>query len=78
MATIAARVEEFFPVCPKDFKRSKSAECKRYATEMLDVYLDNNMISEAVYDAALNAIENAPHDDAISNIMTKVRKRAKW
>lgn len=78
MATIAARVEQFFPVCPKEFKRYISKECKCNAKDMLKSYLDNKMISKAEYDTALMEIESAPHDDAISDIMTKVRKHAKW
>ena len=78
MATIAARVEEFFVICPKELKRHVSAECRNNAKGMLSAYLKYNMISQAEYDSALREIKSAPHDDAISDIMTKVRKRAKW
>lgn len=78
MATIAANVERFFPVCPKELKRYVSAECRNNAKGMLAAYLKHEMISQTEYDTALREIKSAPHDDAISDIMTKVRKRAKW
>lgn len=78
MATIAAKVERFFPVCPKELKRYVTAECRNNAKGMLDAYLKYNMISKVDYDSTLKEIKNAPHDDAISDIMAKVRKRAKW
>lgn len=73
---IAARVEEYFVICPKE--RHVSAECRNNAKGMLKAYLDYNMISKADYESALMEIKSAPHDDAISNIMTKVRNRARW
>ena len=81
MATgsIAMRQEEYFPIlCPTEFHRKKTAECKRDALGMLKAYHKNSMISDADYNDTKKEIEAAPHDDAISNIMTKVRKRARW
>lgn len=78
MATIAAKVEEFFVICPKELKRHVSTECVNNAKGMLKAYLDYNMISKTDYESVLREIASAPHDDAISNIMTKVRKRARW
>lgn len=77
--TIAMRVGEYYPaIFPAKYVRKRTADYEANAIEVLNAYKDDNLISEEVYEQAEREIKLAPHDDAISNIMTKVRKKAKW
>lgn len=76
---IAMRMDEYYPtIFPAKYVRKRTPECEKNALNMLKAYKDYNQISASLYHQAKAEIENAPHDDAISNIMTKVRKKAKW
>ncbi len=76
---VAMQSTEFFPMlCAREFKRSRSRDCEKDALDMLASYKKYNQISLEDYEATKREIKAAPHDDAISNIMTKVRKRIKW
>jgi hypothetical protein len=69
----------FFPLlCPLEFKRSRTAECEGNALDMLEAYRDFGKISQEEYERREKEIKSAPHDDAISDIMTKIRNRIKW
>lgn len=77
--TIAMRVDEYYPaIFPAKYIRKRTTECECNALSMLKAYRDFNQISGEIYAQAEREIKSAPHDDAISNIMTKVRKKAKW
>ena len=75
---IAMRVEEYCPIFPAKYIRSRTSEHESYALDMLKAYRDFKQISDELYVQAEREIKAAPHDDAISDIMTKVRKKAKW
>lgn len=78
MDVIAVKPNEYYCLCPPVFKRKRTEGCIRDALDMLESYMDFRMIDEKDYKEAKREIQKAPHDDAISNIMTKVRKKAKW
>ena len=76
---IAGKPNEYFSyICPPVFQRKQTAECKHNAIGMLKEYKRNGKISMELYNKALNDITKAPHDDAISNIMTRIRHSIKW
>ena len=75
---IAYNFGNFIPLCPKEFKRNRTVECERYALDMLAAYKDFGRISYAEYRQKEKEIKSAPHDDAISNIMTRLRKKIAW
>ena len=76
---IAMRMDEYYPtIFPKVYERKLTAEHKGYALDTLYDYNYNEMITDEMYEQAKTEIENAQHDDEISNIMTKVRKKANW
>ena len=77
-ATIKLPQEYYMYICPPEFKRKRTKECERDALNMLKSYKRNGMISQSQYEVARERIETAPHDDAISNIMTRVRHKIKW
>lgn len=56
-------------------KRSKSSAYKSQALDALKSYRYYRQISEDEYKQLKKEIQAAPHDDAISSIMTKLRKR---
>ena len=77
--TIAMQVGEYYPtIFPAKYVRKRTKDYEANAIEVLNAYKDDELISDEVYEQAKREIESAPHDDAISNIMTKVRKKAKW
>lgn len=80
MATIAKQMGGFYGGlgCPKMFQRKRTLECENDALDMLEAYLDFNKITPEQYKIAKNDILIAPHDDAISDIMCKIRHRIKW
>lgn len=79
MATIAKTQREYYGyVCPPMFQRKWTAECEKYALDMLNVYLNCMQITKEEFEIAKHEIQVAPHDDAISDIMTKIRHKIKW
>lgn len=75
---VAMKSQEYYTIFPSVFQRTRTKECERDALDMLAAYRDFNKISHAEYDQAKREIITAPHDDAVSNIMTKLRKRINW
>ena len=79
MATIAKQMGGFYGgLCPKMFQRKRTQECENDALDMLEAYLDFSKITQEQYKIARNDILIAPHDDAISDIMTRIRHKIKW
>ena len=79
MATIAKNSREYYGfVCPPIFQRKRTYECECDALNMLEAYRDFNKITQEEYKIARNEILVAPHDDAISDILCKIRHRVKW
>ena len=80
MAVIAKQMNGFYggSVCPPIFQRKRTLECENDALNMLEAYRDFNKITQEQYQIAMHDIQIAPHDDAISDIMTKIRHRIKW
>ena len=79
MATIAKQISGFYGgLYPQVFQRKRTLECENDALDMLEAYLDFNKITPEQYKIARNDILIAPHDDAISDIMTRIRHRIKW
>ena len=79
MATIAKKQSEYYAfICPPIFQRKRTAECEKDALEMLKAYKKFNKITNEEYQIAMHEIQVAPHDDAISSIMCKIRHRVKW
>ena len=64
--------------CPPIFQRKRTYECECDALNMLEAYRDFNKITSEEYKIARNEIIVAPHDDAISDILCKIRHRVKW
>ena len=78
-AAIAGKPGEYFAyISPPIFQRKRTAECERDALDMLEAYRDFNKISEELYQIKESEILAAPHDDAISDIMCKIRHKIKW
>ena len=63
-----------FLVAPT-FKRSRTERCEEQALAALKDYKRYAQITEDEYKELKKEIKAAPHDDAISNIMTKLRKK---
>ena len=79
MAAIAKQTNEYFSyICPPMFKRKRTSECEKDALDMLEVYRDFRKITAEEYQIAKHEIKVATHDDAISDIMCKIRHRVKW
>ena len=79
MATIAKEMKEYYSfICPPNFQRKRTAQCENDALDMLDAYRSFNMITEEQYQIAEHEIHIAPHDDAISDIMCKLRLKIRW
>lgn len=78
-AAIAGKPCEYFTyITPPVFQRKRTAECERDALDMLEAYRDFNKITEEQYCITEREILDAPHDDAISDIMCKIRHKIKW
>lgn len=60
------------------FQRKRTSACEKDALDMLKVYKKFKKVSEAEYETTRESILNAPHDDAISNIMCRLRHRINW
>lgn len=79
MTAIAKSTNDYFSyICPPIFQRKRTYECERDALDMLEAYRDFNKISEEQYKITESKILEAPHDDAISDIMCKLRHKIKW
>lgn len=79
MTAIAKTTDEYFTcIYPPVFQRKLSTECKHNALGMLKAYKDGSKISEEQYRITESKILEAPHDDAISDIMCKLRHKIKW
>ena len=79
MATIAKQMGGFYGgLCPQMFQRKRTLECENDALDMLEAYRDFRKITQEQYKIARNDILIAPHDDAISDIMTRIRHKIKW
>jgi hypothetical protein len=67
---------EYFPIfCPREFKRSRTPECEKNALSVIADYLEWDTITHEEHDYLEREIISAPHDDAISDIMTHLRHR---
>jgi hypothetical protein len=56
-------------------KRSRTTAYKSQALDVLKSYKYYGQISDEEFKTVKKEIKAAPHDDAISSIMTKLRKR---
>lgn len=72
---VAMSTQDYYPIFPTVFKRTRTKECEDDALDMLEAYRDFYHISQEEYDQTKREIISAPHNDAISNIMTHLRKR---
>lgn len=71
----ACKPNEFFLLLgAREFKRTKSKECVNNALHVIKDYKYWGQITQIEYERIKSEIKSAPHDDAISDIMTKVRK----
>lgn len=78
-AAIAGKTSEYFAYISQPvFKRKRTTECERDALDMLEAYRDFNKISEEQYKITESKILDAPHDDAISDIMCRLRHKIRW
>ena len=79
MAAIERQTNEYFSyICSPIFQRKRTAECEKDAMDMLEAYLDFRKITKEEFNIAKHEIQVAPHDDAISDIMCKIRHKIKW
>ena len=62
-------------LCPLKYKRKLSESYIAQAIDVLRSYRQYNQITQDEYSSLAKQIKNAPHDDAISNIMTRLRNR---
>lgn len=76
--TATTITKEYYSICPQVFQRKRTSECERDALDMLRAYRDFNKITECEYRETKKRIKKAEHDDAISNIMCKIRHKIKW
>ena len=73
---IANHPMEFYPYLkPPVFKRTRTKACETDAISVICAYKRYGQITEDECKALTKEIKTAPHDDAISNIMTRLRKR---
>lgn len=73
---IAKQPSNFF-VCLSTpvFERKKTASCVANALDTLGDYKYYRQVTEEEYKKLRKEIKSAPHDDAIADIMCKLRKR---
>lgn len=73
---IAERPKEFYPylVAPT-FKRAKTPNYETNALATLKDYRRYAQITEDEYKDLKKEIKAAPHDDAVANIMSKLRRK---
>jgi hypothetical protein len=74
--TVAKHPDSYcsFLVAPT-FKRTRTPNCETNAIATLKDYRRYAQITEDEFKALKKEIKAAPHDDAIANIMCKLRKR---
>lgn len=78
-AAIAGKPSEYFAyISTPGFQRKRTYDGERNALDMLKAYKDFNKISKEQYQEIKKEIKNAPHDDAISDIMCKLRHKIRW
>lgn len=74
--TVAKQPSDYyFYLATPVFKRTRTPNCETNALATLKDYRRYAQITEDEFKALKKEIKAAPHDDAISNIMTKLRKR---
>jgi hypothetical protein len=71
------RCEYFTFICPP-IQRKKTTACRNNALRMLKAYKKYKQITPMQYDTVRESIINAPHDDAISSIMCRLRHNINW
>ena len=73
---VAKYPTSFYPcLTPPAFKRTRTVDCETTALDVLEAYRDFGKVKKDEYNQLVEQIKAAPHDDAISNIMTRLRKR---
>jgi hypothetical protein len=73
---IAKQTNDFFACLSTPvFERKKTSSCVSNALSTLKDYKYYRQIKEDEYKQLKKEIKSAPNDDAVSNIMTKLRKR---
>lgn len=73
---IATQMKDFFPaIYPRELKRNKTPGCVSNAINVINDYCYYRQISKEEGQLLKREIKAAPHDDAVSNIMTKLRLR---
>lgn len=72
----ACKPNEFFLLLgAREFKRTKTKECVNNALNVVKDYMYWGQITQREYERIKSEIKSAPYDDAISDIMTNLRKR---
>ena len=78
-SAIAQTVSEYYPIFSnKKIVRKRTVDCANDALDMLGAYLEHELISLEAYNNAVREINNAPHDDAIADILMNIRRKIKW
>ena len=76
MSVLAMTIGEYRPTVYRvEYKRTRTSDCEKSAIDVLKSYKYYRQISKDEFEMLKAEIQAAPHDDAISNIMTKLRKR---
>ena len=76
---IAQTVSEYYPIFSnKKIVRKRTTDYVNDALDMLDAYLEDKLISLETYSNATREINDAPHDDAIADIVMNIRRKIKW
>ena len=74
MAVIAQK-DYYAYLCVPEFKRNRTSTCEENALNVLKDYAHWGQITKEDYNNLKKEIKSAPHNDAISDIMTRLRKR---
>ena len=73
---IANQPKEYYSyIMAPTFKRTRTMSCESDALTVVCTYKRYGQITEEECKAITKQIKAAPHDDAISNIMSRLRRR---
>ena len=76
MSVIAMRPSEYRPTAYKvERKRTRTSDCEKSAIDVLKSYKYYRQITKDEFARIQAEIQAAPHDDAIANIMSRLRHR---
>ena len=76
MSVLAMKVGEYRPTTYRvEYKRTRTSDCEKSAIDVLKSYKYYRQITKDEFERIKADIKAAPHDDAIANIMSRLRHR---